>query len=92
MTEEKVQETMSLNEKEKKELNFYKDAITQELASLGGLRRQVLDLEKKSVEKLAKMDEEYMMHLKFIFNNKSTDNIDNWVFDPTNLAFVRKPK
>ena len=87
--EEKV-DVIEITEKEKKELLIYKDAITQELSGLGSLRRQVATLEKGILEKIEKLEEEQMMQLKFIFTSKTSEKIDNWVFDPTTFVFRKR--
>jgi hypothetical protein len=86
MSEDK--KVIELTEKEKQDVLVYQNAINQELYTLGNIRRQFRTSEGQLLERLAKVENEFMGKLKFIFQGKELEeDMEGWVFDPQELKF-----
>jgi len=83
-------EDIELTEKEIQELKSRQNTINQYNIALGVLRRQYLNAESDLTEKIQQIELDYLNILKFIFQNKISDDMSNWRFDPTDFVFKKK--
>ena len=81
---------IELTEKEIHDVIKKQNKINQYVNALGTLRRQYLNAELELLEKIKNGEDDIINLLKFIFQSKSVENIDNWIFDSSSFVFKNK--
>lgn len=82
-------EEIKLNEKEIQDVKKYIGSTNSFILSLGTLRKQFVKIETELLEKIDKLENDYYIYLKFIFQNKSSENMENYIFDSENFVFKK---
>jgi len=81
---------IKLTDKETQDITNYFNAISQLILTMGNLRKQYLQAENEFMNKIEKAETQYLSHLRFIFQSKSEENIDDWSFDYSTFTFKKK--
>ena len=88
--EEKSESKMLLGKDEISAVKKYQEEIKENLIALASTRRQFLISERALLDKLSKLENNYLNHLKALAINRGMLDEENWVFDPNLNAFVDK--
>lgn len=81
---------IELTEKEIRDVIKQQGKINQYVNALGLLRRQYLEAEKELLEKLEGIENDFINLLKFTFQGKSSEDINDWIFDSSSYTFKNK--
>lgn len=88
--EEKMEEKIELSKKEIQDLTQKQNSINKYISALGTLRVQFLEAENQLIEKMRQAEYDFMNLLKFIFQNKTEEDINEWIFDQETFTFQKK--
>lgn len=80
---------IELTEKEIRDIIKQQGKINQYINAIGVLRRQFLESENELLEKLKETENDFINLLKFTFQGKSSEDINDWVFDSSSFVFKK---
>lgn len=83
-------EVIELTDREIQDLFQRQNKINQLNIALSMLRRQYLDAEAELLEKINQSESDYSHLIKFIFQSKTSEKMEDWKFDSSTFTFKKR--
>ena len=87
-----MEDKIELSKKEIQDLTQRQNLINQYIMALGTLRVQFLEAEDQLLQKIHNAELDFMNLLKFVFQNKTEEDLGEWAFDQSTFTFNKKIK